>query len=259
MVSTTITIDALTSLASNLDASSVHEIRKLTKQIRACLVLQRALGADYPDNKKMYRLVKKLAHVLCPQRDRTVMDAALGAMAEESSDQPDLVSLLNSLRDRLGSAPLSAHEVRRVQALVREITASAPESLCSTINDSSLDSYLNASLAELRRSGPALLAGDDFDALHAWRKRVKNLMYQWQLKASPDANDLQIVEELEQLGSCLGKVNDMHMLKESLLQSIKAEKMAERQAALVPILDLIDVRLGQELVNSQVAFDRLAN
>lgn len=251
MVSTTTAITSLTALAGKLDDASIHEVRKLTKQFRAQLDLQRALNGKNPERERLHQSLRQLARLLCPQRDRFVMDAALGEMADQSSGQPGLVSLLNSLRNSLGSKSLTEGEIHRIQKLAGEIAAEAPGLLSSSFKDGMLDQFLHSRLSELSKPGPGLIAAQDFDALHKWRKQIKALMFQFQLKPSPSAKDLEIIEQLDQLGSSLGKVNDMHVLRDTLLQMFVGQEVTESQSQFASVLAMIDDRLREELESSR--------
>jgi CHAD domain-containing protein len=251
MVSTATAITSLTSLAGKLDDTSIHEIRKLTKQFRAQLDLQRALHGKNPEREKLHQSLRQLARLLCPQRDRCVMDAALGELADQSSGQPDLVRLLNSLRNALGSKSLTEPEIHKIQKLAAEVVAKAPGLMSSSFNDGMLDQFLYSRLSELSKLGPGLLVAQDFDALHKWRKQIKALMYQFQLKSSPSAKDLEIMDKLDQLGSSLGKVNDIHVLGDTLLQMFDGQEVAESQSQFASVMAMLDVRLREELESSR--------
>ena len=249
-------VETLTDSAERLDDTAVHDIRKATKQLRARLALQRALEGSHPDTEALRHSVKQLAHILGPQRNRFVMNSALVELAEVSDD-PALAHSLNSLRMEQTDNALTPGETLHAQELVRGIAATAPRLLDTEFNAQQLDRFLESGLQQVTRAGPELLAGEDYEALHEWRKQVKTLLYQYQLKNSPTHEDERIIERLERLGSCLGKVNDLHMLKNFTAKQ-QHDGAALSQESLRAILALLDDKLHQELASVEAAFEELA-
>ena len=255
MVSTTAIIDTLITSAANLDDTAVHEIRKATKQLRARLALQRAFEGSRPDTENLRQSVKQLARMLCEQRNRFVMDAALNEMAEET-DEPELARLLNALRLNLDREPLTTGEIQQAQELVRQIATDAPKLMAADFDAQQLNLFLQTGLAQVTEIGPGLLAGQDFEALHEWRKQVKTLMYQYQLLPFPSSRDLQVMEKLEQLGSCLGNINDLHMLNIFAAEQLQVNA-EEMQNPFAPVLPLFDSKCSQELGDATKLFEEL--
>lgn len=242
---------------NRLDDTSVHEIRKSTKQIRAHLALLRALEGNHPENEKLRLSVKRLARMLCAQRDLFVINSALQTMAAERAE-PGLALLAPKVREDLETLTFSEREVEQIQELLIEIADSAPALLHTDFDASAVDQFLQSGLATVSRFGPSLLAAENFDDLHNWRKQVKTLMYQYQLKPSSANRDLQVIEQLEQLGSSLGEVNDMHLLKHFVLGQQQLLSAAENRESYGRILNLVDDKLRQKLESSRAIFGRLS-
>jgi len=76
-----------------------------------------------------------------------------------------------------------------------------------------MQEVLSKRLASLFLIGDRQLSANDWEALHAWRKQVKKLMYQYGMKSAMTKRDRKNFETLDALGSSLGRINDLCILE----------------------------------------------
>ena len=116
---------------------------------------------------------------------------------------------------------------------------------------------LDTRLQSLLASGPALLASTDWEALHDWRKQVKKLMYQYQVKPSLTARDQDVYDHLDQLGDSLGKINDLSMLEQFAREQEKGFTRAHTMLTFSRLYDLLDQRRQGQLQQSRELFEAI--
>lgn len=244
--------------ASTLDEASVHKIRKSTKQLRARLQLLRQLEGRRDDTERLRQSVKALARLLAAQRDADVMDDALQDMMTRT-DNPDVQQLLASLRDDLKPEPLVPGDRKRIHKLIREINKSTKKLKTYKYENTEIDIILNSRLSGLCAMGKELLGTSDWEAIHDWRKQVKKLMYQYQLKPALTPKDLFVYEHLTHLGSSLGNINDMSILENFVYNHEIRSTRAHELDLYVKINALIDERRQEELSDCRIIFQALRN
>lgn len=206
-----------TRLQSRLDADAVHEIRKATKRLRALVrLLRRALGERrYRSDNGAFR---DGARALSGRRDADVLVATADALAD-------------------GPGGLCGPALDRLRATVRAARRDAAANGAGAATDS-----VDAEMARARRrvgrwpiddaDWTTLAAGlerlyrrsrrcwrraeraPDVEALHEWRKRVKDLRYVLEMLAPMwPAVVGTLAEELDDLADDLGDDHDLAMLR----------------------------------------------
>ena len=241
-----------------LDKQSVHNIRKGTKQLRAHLQLLRQLEGQHHETEELRNAVKELARLLASQRDTDVMAGLLQELITATEDLEEQ-QLLGTLLSELQCTPMPADDMKRVRKLVKEIEKKTPRLLHTRRNETEINRVLQLSLATLCATGRELLAHDDWEALHDWRKQVKKLMYQYQLKASLTPEDLFVMERLNQLGNGLGNINDLTMLKRYVNTHQSRTTRAHDLDVYSRVHGLIATRRNAELDSCRAEFRAISN
>ena len=237
-------LDALRETAPGDPVTAVHDVRKDAKKLRALLrLVQPAL--DPAVRRDENRTIAAIARSLSGSRDADVLAAqaarlrerAVGqapeaafvavheAFAQQASDSapltgaiPEAIARLAALVERIEDWPLDDVRPRTLVAGVRRTYTRGRDDL-----------------ARVRR-GPA-----DADALHEWRKRVKDLWYQQRLlrDAWPRVLKAQAAE-LATLGELLGDDHDLWVLRDQLTAPGGAG--AGLAVDLEPVVAAIDAR-----------------
>lgn len=245
-------------LASSLDEQSVHNIRKGTKQLRARLQLLRQLEGPRRETEQLRQAVKELARLLAAQRDTDVMSGLLLQLITETDDL-EVQQLLAAMRSELHGDAMPVGDVGRIHRLVREIERKSPKLLKTRHSDAEISRVLDVRLAALCAAGRELLVGRDWEALHDWRKQVKKLTYQYQLKPSLTPKEYFVLEHLDRLGSSLGNINDLCILERFMRDHQAAETRAHTLDVYARAHALVDVRRDGEKSACLDAFGAICN
>jgi CHAD domain-containing protein len=251
-------VGALLPQNTTLDAASVHHIRKGTKQLRARLQLLRQLEGQHQETEQLRQAVKELARMLAGQRNADVMYSLLQELID-ACDDTNVVDLLTAMQDSLSSTKLPADEKKRISKLVHDIEHKTRRLAQFKYGETDINRVLAARLDSLLAAGPALLASSDWEALHDWRKQVKKLMYQYDMKPSPTPGDLHVYEQLDQLGNGLGKINDLSMLKSFVREREKHYTRAKALLVFDKVYAMIDYRRETQLHLCQDLFSVIKN
>lgn len=242
----------------NLDEDSVHKIRKGTKQLRARLQLLRQLEGQHHDTEQLRQSVKELARMLATQRDADVMSFTLQQMIAETEDL-EVQQLLASLRSELQPAQMPTGDMKRIHKLIREIDKSSQKLLNHNLPAEEIGQVLERRFAVLCATGRELLTSNDWEALHDWRKQVKKLMYQFQLKPALTPRDFFVFEHLDKLGSGLGNINDLSIL-ERYVNAHQAESTRAHDLDVYgKVHELIASRRLHELTECRSQFRSISN
>ena len=246
------------SLQPTLDEQSVHNLRKGTKQLRARLQLLRQLEGPRRDTEQLRQAVKELAHLLAAQRDVDVMAGLLQALITDTEDL-EVQQLLAALRSELHGDALHAHDVSRIHRLVRDIEKKSPRLLRKRHSDAEIGRVLDTRLAALCAAGRELLHGNDWKSLHDWRKQVKKLAYQYQLKPALTPKDYYVLEHLDRLGSILGNINDLCLLERFMTDHQARETRAHSLDVYARAHALVDARRNAEFTACRAEFGAINN
>lgn len=252
-------VDQLARLRRDLDRpdpdEAVHRFRRRSKKVRA---LVRLLRSGLGDAKALDRAARDAARELAALRDsRVLADTARGVAREAEdpivADAADRVAdvLATRHRERIAAGGFTEARTRVLGHLERLETALGDWSFDVT-RPRDEKRVLRRALERARRRGrPGLkaLAGDGRphaaqpDAIHALRKRVKDLRYQVRLLRGTWPRPLGALEDaFDDLGEALGDDHDLHVLAEALAAPDAPELEPQRRAALLQALE--DARRG---------------
>lgn len=242
--------------AGKLDRESVHHIRKGTKQLRARLQLMRQLDDRDRKTEQLRQAVKELARLLAGQRDADVLHGLMEELKADCDDR-EVRALLDSLQGKLTGRHLPVDTMNRIVKLVREIEHGSHQLAPLGSPAADIDRLLAARLQRLLAAGPALLASSDWPALHDWRKQVKKLMYQVDMKPDRAPGDIVVRNHLDQLGDCLGKINDLCMLENFVRHQEADVTRAHTVDTFGRLLQLLDRRRQARLAACNTCFEAL--
>jgi CHAD domain-containing protein len=219
---------------------AVHQARRRFKRLRALLRLARpALGVQFAAENRRWR---EAGRQLAAKRDAAVLGASFDAMAVRCGDalpEADLAPLRAHLTGEAPSPPGESHDLDRVlQAVFAELDE-AKERLHGLEWPESrkdLSRGLQQSQRRLRKSWKRARGGSDPEALHEWRKRVKDQMAQLGLLREVIPDDLKERRKDEKrVAELLGGDRDMLLLCESLAGAVPPGTEASRDLLLKEI------------------------
>jgi CHAD domain-containing protein len=247
-------VDQLARLRRDLDRpdpdDAVHRFRRRSKKVRA---LVRLLRSGLADAKTLDRAARDAARELAALRDsRVLADTARGVARDAEdpivADAADRVAdaLATRHRERIAAGGFTEARTRVLGHLQRLETALGAWSFAPA-RPRKEKRVLRRALERARRRGrPGLkaLAGSGHpEALHALRKRVKDLRYQVHLLRETWPRPLGALEDaFDELGEALGDDHDLHVLAEALAAPDAPELEPQRRAALLQALE--DARRG---------------
>jgi CHAD domain-containing protein len=216
-------------------AEEVHQIRVLAKKLRAYL---RLLRGSLPE--KLVQLeekrIKRIAGNLGRARDEEICRQVLQWLAAKG----DKESRRQRVREALVPFPEPAAtgldrrklvqarrgiEARRLRLLALLDAHPAPEG--------KLEELLKKEYGKSRRGMLEALRDGSPEAFHQWRKRVKRLGYQTAMFCPSSRRRLARLEtKLLRLGSLLGRLHDLHVLKARI-----ERRAVPPERKLVPLVD----------------------
>jgi CHAD domain-containing protein len=247
-------------------ATSIHDVRKAIKRVRATLRLVRpAAGRDA--NRQAAKALRRAAGCLAAARDARVM---LRAFEKLAADQASRFSQLHEALRRHGR-----HETRRLRAdenlqqAARWLRKARHRFDGYEIHADGWPAFapgLRRSFEQGREMFRQVCRQPTAENFHRWRKCVKTLWYQLGLlcPAWPQTTRI-FIARLERLGLWLGEEHDLTLLKqfvansgipaerEKLIPQIKTRREALRGVALElgakifsPAADVVCSRLERE-------------
>lgn len=234
--------------------AAVHQIRKRCKKLRALVRLVRPVAGDL--YKAENRRIRDLARRLSDVRDDVVARAAFETLVEEGGDTLDSENVA-AVRDGLMSPDVTGQE--REEALERartDLTALLEriEAEWALPDDdpgpaAALDGFVH-SYARGRDLFSDALDDPTTDALHEWRKRVKDHGYHCRLLRAVWAPVLKVrAAALSDLGDLLGDDHDLAVLRGRLEDRPDRSGGATPTAHISAVLDRRRARLQQEAVS----------
>lgn len=199
-------------------AMLVHELRKNVKKLRALLRLVRPRFKGFARENAALR---DAARLISDLRDADVIGASLDRVATGSGLAPDLVA---GLRVRLAPAAASAFSPEGRLDVHREAIAAVEARVKDwKIGGKGFDALaegLERSWDDARTRMRAALADPTGEALHEWRKRVKDHWYQTRMLAPIWPEMMQAhIAAADTLGATLGEARDLAFLHEALTGS----------------------------------------
>lgn len=199
------------------DPLTIHELRKNIKKLRA---LVRLIRPVFPDYRVENAALRDAGRILAPLRDQAVLATGLRRLGQElGHPEPDLDALLLRLSAEAPSGPPDAEAaLARHRAALEAIAARLPAWKPSAKGFDALAPGLALSFGRARREMKRALTTPTSEALHNWRKRVKDHWYHARLLAAiwPDAMDAH-AEIAGRIGEALGEARDLAILAEALV------------------------------------------
>jgi CHAD domain-containing protein len=227
------------------DEESIHQARKHIKKARSVLhLLRKPLGRDYDTLNDPIRLA---AHRISAVRDA---DALVGTLTSLRARYHDVIG---PLACRKASATLKA---RRRQAYARisgrpfagarQILVKTQRGITSRVHDAATARRMRLGVTRgyrraRRAMAEAITAGADDALFHAWRRRVKDHLYQMRLLERLDRHAAARIRPLDQLQDWLGDDHNLVLLRTAMLAQPERFGDARGVAA---ILGCIDKRLS---------------
>jgi CHAD domain-containing protein len=217
--------------------TAVHQARRRFKRLRALLRLARpALGAQFSAENRCWR---DAGRKLAAKRDAAVLGASFDAMAGRCGDavpEADLARLRAHVTGHGRSPAGGSHDLDRVLQSVLGDLYQATERLGRLDwPESRKDLFrgLLHSQRRLRKSWKRARGGSDPEALHEWRKRVKDQMAQLGLLRKVIPDDLKERRKDEKrVAELLGEHRDMLLLCGSLAGAVPPGTEASRDLLL---------------------------
>jgi CHAD domain-containing protein len=226
---------------------AVHDARKDVKKTRALLrAVRPAFGTGA--HRRHQRALRDAGRLLSATRDADVLLASLDSLRERSAGRLSQTSF-DALRVRLAAtapAPTAGATTAREEAAValerlRDGVADWPlrRAAWGTVLDGTTQSY-----ADGRAAFAAARARPTIDALHDWRKRVKDLWYEQRLlrDAYPEGLGAE-ANVLDALAEHLGDDHDLALLRAALIDPDGPGQ--DVPADLEPLAEVIDERRAE--------------
>ncbi len=194
---------------------AIHEARKHLKKARALLRLVRPfLGASFAWENDVCR---GAAHMLAASRDAASMAEAVGRLRAGSARPERWQPLLDRIEERAAARAIAGEEEEHVLAAIEERLRGVEVRLRAW-------SAMPAALPDLLPGASRVIASGarrhrvavrhrDPEAVHAWRKRTKDLWYHARLlrDLSPLAEALEAA--VDRLADLLGQRHDLDVLE----------------------------------------------
>jgi CHAD domain-containing protein len=230
-------IEQLRERSTDDPVTAVHEARKDLKKLRSLLRLVRGeLGKDrYRAENRRYR---DAARLLAGARDAEVKLATLAALRDRYADRLPAAAGLQAVleRERDTHAADGTRLRERVEQAAVAIEEGAPEIEAWTFDDDGFELF-EAGLRRAYARGRADMRGvreaPGDDAIHEWRKRVKDLWYQLRLLRDAWPGPLKAAaDEAGELADLLGDHHDLSVLVAATADAVGEEPDAEAIAGL---------------------------
>ncbi len=198
---------------------AVHQARKALKKTRALLRLVRpSLGMEYAG---LNQRLREIARALSPTRDAQVASKTLRRLA------PEQVQLIDRLDAQLASASIPSDLPDRLLAAAEDVQA-----LTIPLTHAQLGKAYRKSARRARVAAEdAFEDGQhDSEAMHTFRKRVKDLWYHSRLLEAYDPKPLKAQRaRLRELGDTLGLLQDLAVLEQMLDFDPRVQPAIERE------------------------------
>ncbi|ADB50124.1 CHAD domain-containing protein [Conexibacter woesei] len=244
-------IDQLDGGGGDDPATAIHEARKHLKKLRALLRLVRpALGEE--TYRRENDALRDAARQLSATRDADVLVATVEALARDAAGQlpaSDFAALRDALaaeaaarRAQPAAATGDAEATATAVALeLRDALARVEEWPLADSDWETVVASVTRAYARGRRDGRRAAELPTVEALHQWRKRVKDLWYHHRLLKPvwPDVISA-YGEEAHVLSELLGDDHDLAVLRDRLVAGVALPPGAA--ADLTALLGLVDER-----------------
>ncbi len=195
-------------------APRIHTMRKSVKKLRGLIRLVRPV---FPDFAKENRALADAGHGISGLRDAEVMLAAFDSLATAAAAPAEVLA---AARIPFARRHQNAHDDAALEATLRgyrtalaRVAERAADWTLAADGFSALAPGLARTWEDARATGRAARRAPDPEALHEWRKRVKDHWYQARLLRPiwPEAMAPHIAAA-DALGELLGRHNDLSVL-----------------------------------------------
>lgn len=223
---------------------AVHGARKAIKKERSLLRLAR--GAMPRDQRQRENAsLREAAHSLSGIRDAAVMIAAIDELSERFAGQlpaATFQAVRAHLEARRQQEPgVGSVVVRRAGRELAAARARVDDWQLDKGGWKALESGLARSYSRGRETFARAREGGEMEALHAWRRRVKDLWYQERLLAATCGPTIRgHVKDLDRLADLLGDDHDLALLEQEL-----SRPSTTVAADLDAVVELIEYRRGE--------------
>lgn len=212
---------------SPLAPNAIHELRVLTKQLRAALQLYSAVVSK-PIRTTMAHKIKQVADLFSRQRDLYVQQKTLTKLLKRS---PHIMIQVQALYDVLGD---TEKDTSMADALLvkKELVEIANIWARDIATDSTefADRGLLKTFRKAEKLGVRAIEYDIDDDFHEWRKWAKYLYYQLLLSVASDQNaPADYLKLLKKLGDSLGVFHDYCVLENTVV--CHRDKIEDQRAA----------------------------
>lgn len=217
--------------------NNVHKARTHVKKARALLRLVRsALGDRYAPANRRLRTANRLlgpiadANAVLGTFDRLRdLEGSRLAAPTVSAIRADLLAQLERINQRAESGRVRARAVRLLQMQQRR----ASELKLKTRGKAAVVAAVKAAQRDGREARDEALAYPRPDALHTWRRRVKNQWYLLRLLArSCGGRLIDDQHRLEGLDACLGELHNVDLLAALILEAPSVSRRETAQCLL---------------------------
>jgi CHAD domain-containing protein len=200
--------------ANEADAELVHEVRKELKRSRSLLRLMRPALPDRLYEREMARL-RHSARALSAARDAEALPAALEKLADTCAGQvPESTfdALAQALAERTRDTGLRAAVTGEREAL-QAVRDGIDEWPLRAVRWGDLLDRLEATYRRGRKAFARARREPSTEKLHEWRKRDKDLLYQWSLMEDAWPTVIEAyVKQAHDLADLLGDDHDLAVL-----------------------------------------------
>jgi CHAD domain-containing protein len=199
-------------------SEGVHDARTSVKRVRTVLRLAREQpgGSRYREENDALRSASRR---LAPLRDAMVLPDVLDALvrrypaAVDPREVADLAAALEARRGAVRQPDAHRPAIEEAAASLRAVREQVELSSGREIGLPALARGLRRVLSRGRRGYRQALADGDAEALHAWRKRVKDLRYAAELLREADPSRLKPLRQAaHELSDLLGDDHDLAVL-----------------------------------------------
>ncbi len=237
--------------AKNADgASTTHEARQSFKRLRALLRFAEAtLGEDFDQENHRWR---EAGRRLAALRDGTVLQQTFDRVVAESGDglPANEIAMLRADIVRDGTETDAAETRRMLRSVLRDLRGAerrlAALDWPETVDD--IAQGLRGSQSRLRKSWKHARSDRSSEALHRWRKRVKDHSTQLRLLRLLAPHETRARREAQKrLAALLGEEHDLSLLAERL-----------SRAAIAPAAEPVRGRLLEAVKKRRKALRRRA-
>lgn len=234
----------------------VHDVRKRLKLARTIVrVLTTALG---PVSETLKTELRDAGRALSGPRDAAVLADTARALAESMRRQVDR-ALLGALADRASSLGRAAPDVAEALRHLELASAALGEAELSPTAHLSLRLAAAKVYRRARKGLREARDAPDTEALHEWRKRVKDRLHVARLFAdSWPEPDGPRAKKIDRLGELLGLDHDLAILAQTLGEDAGLLRIRRRIARKRAKLQTKALALGKTLFEAKAADVRAA-